>query len=151
MATNVQEFGTERRNIVTVNVESGPWGTLGNLGQWDARTGGTAGGDMTKIRPAGMGELAIGGVKTAEDVTCWRYFNRARDGAILAALMAARQRAFSSASQEATDRHELPTGFQVTWNGVLDSVQIHDADASSADDAKVTIVISVNSDVAVTA
>jgi hypothetical protein len=143
------DFGTERRNIVTLNVETGPWGSLGNLGQWDARTGGSAGGDMTKIRPAGMNEIAIGGVQTTEDVTCWRYVSRTRDAAIIGALLAGRQRADASASQEMTDRHENPTGFQITWRGVLDTVTIHDADASSTDDAKLTIVFSANADISV--
>lgn len=140
-------YATKQRASVTVNVESGPWGALGNLGRWDKREGGLADSEETKIRPAGLGEIAIGGVQTADNVTCSRIYHLDRDRAIIAALRAARGKADASASQETLDAHENPTGDMSTWAGVLKSVMIFEADTTSNDEAEIVIEISTSSPV----
>lgn len=139
MATS---YVTERRNSVTFNVD---WPGLGNLGQWDKRSGGLADSDEEKISPAGMGEIPIGGRPTAENVIVSRFFDHAREPAIYALLLAARGVADASSSQDILDQHENPTGHQVTWHGILKSVQLHDADSTSSTGAEIVCEISAGS------
>jgi hypothetical protein len=147
-----RNYATKQRTSVTLNVESHPsWdpqGVLGNLGRWDMRSGGEAGGDEQKIRPAGGKEIAIGGIQTTENVTISRKFHLTRDSAIIGALYKARNKAEASAAQELLDRHEDPIGEMTQWSGVLLSVSEVEADSTSSDEAEIVCVISTDSDVA---
>lgn len=144
-------FATKQRTSVTVNVESheswDPGGVLGNLGRWDKREGGLADSEETKIRPAGLPETPLGGVQTTENVTVSRFYDLDRDGAIVDALRKARGKADASASQEALDAHEDPTGDMDTWSGVLKSVMVFEADSTSNDEAEVVLEISTGAKV----
>jgi hypothetical protein len=143
-----RNYATKQRTSVTTNVESHEsWGTLGNLGRWDKREGGLAGSEDTKVRPAGLGEIALGGVQTAEDVTVSRLYDLTRDSAIISALRAARGKADMSVSQAVLDKHENPTGELDTWTGVLMSVDTVEADTTSTDEAEVVLVMSCDSQV----
>lgn len=145
-----QQYGTERRNTCTVNVESGSWGQLGNLGPWDKRSGGSGGSEETKISPAGMGEIAIGGRPTAENVTVSRFFKIDREPAVYAALLEARGKAEMGVTMEVLDQHENPTGFALHWSGVLMDVTPHDQDSTSNTGSELTLVMSASSPIVVT-
>lgn len=142
---------TKQRTFVTVNVESheswDPQGLLGNLGRWDKRSGGLADSEDTATRQAGVGEVQLGGVQTAEPVTVSRGYDLDRDAPLVAALRKARGAGEASASQDLLDRHNNPTGEIDTWKGVLKSVDVVEADSSSTDDGEIVLVINCDSDV----
>lgn len=136
-----RRYGTQRRTSVTVNVD---WPGLGNIGRWDKRGGGAVGGDGQKINPAGLGEIAIGGIPSVEDFTVSRFLHIDRDPALRAALVAANQKADMSITEEILDNHENPTGRTATWTGVLDSVDFGEADSTSGETREVVLGLSAD-------
>lgn len=139
----------ENQRLVNVWVESGPWGTLGDLGVWDSRTGGNAGSENTSYAPGGMlPEVQLGGRQTTEDVTVARLLVRERDRPLAKALFAARGQARVRIGDTLLDRSKNPFGAPITWKGVVQEVQWPDADSTSNDPARITLVCSAEGDIA---
>lgn len=140
----------ESQRLVTVNVESGAWGTLGDLGTFEVRTGGNATSENTGYHPGGMGEFVqLGGQQTTEDVTVNRVLIRERDRPLIGPLLAARGRAKVTVGDSLLDKSKNPYGAPVVWTGILGDVTYPDADAESSDPARLILVI--NADGGVTA
>lgn len=134
-------MATERQRLVTVWVESGPWGTLGDLGIWRGRTGGNATSETSDYAPGGMApRIQQDGEQTVEDVSVTRVWVPERDRPILAALFAARGQARMHVGDASLDRAKNPIGAPVTWTGLLGEVTYPDADAESSDPSVFTLV-----------
>lgn len=141
----------QNQRQVTVWIESDPaWdpnGVLGDLGIFEARTGGNLGSENTDFAPGAMApRKQIGGQQTAEDITVNRVFIRERDRALVGALAAARGRARMSTSDTLLDRSKNPFGDPVTFTGIMGEYHHPDADSESNDPARLEIVMNTDAE-----
>lgn len=135
-------MSTERQRLITVWIESGPWGTLGDLGTFEVLTGGNATSETTDYAPGGMApRQQLEGEQTIEDLTVGRVFIRERDRPIWAALLASRGQARMSIGETFLDRARNPVGAPVTYTGLVGEVTRPDYDSESTDPARYNIVL----------
>jgi hypothetical protein len=138
----------ESRSRVTVWVEPGPWGPLGDLGVFKTRTGGNADSEEFKDRPGGgAGEVALGGTPTTENVTTTRTNVPERDGPLRPVLRAARGKARMVVTEQPLDRNNNAIGAPDVWTGILKAVDPGDSDSMSSDPKLLTLEQSTDAQV----
>jgi hypothetical protein len=124
---------------VTLKVAGNNWGV------WEKKSGGKLSGNTTKLFPGGMApEQSLGGRPSSDLITLSRNYDRARDHDNLQQLVPGVGRYECVVQQQPLDANGNAYGSPVVWNGVLESVQIPDVDASSTSSAEVVLEISVN-------
>lgn len=144
MSTDTSVPSTEAHAHVTVSVDSGTWGTLGNLGTFEVMDPGEAGGEVTKYTPGGQAdEVVIPGRKTHDDMTVNRVWKNPRDRDIIGPLLAARARAKMTVSEQPLDADYNPLGSPIVTTGLLMGVTRPGRDSDSTDPARLVLTMSV--------
>lgn len=116
-------------------------------GEWETCSDPQVSREVAKYRrsPGGPQE-AVGGRATYDNVTLVRFWDSARDGAILRQWKA-NQNLYDGGTLSLTDTGPdgLATGAPDTYVGVVESMSRTGADANSADQSKLTVVLSISS------
>lgn len=119
-------------NVKIMIDEKTPWPGLGDLGDWENRTGGAGGSDSVKHREGNMGRLiAYGGPPTMENVVVARRMDPVRDHAKLKSLYEARGRALMIVTETELDEYGVAFGDPITYKGKLNDVNPGDVNANS--------------------
>jgi hypothetical protein len=121
--------------------EQTPWPGLGDLGDWENRTGGSGGSDSVKHREGGMGPLkSYGGPPTMENVTVARRYDFVRDHAKIKALFAARGKALMLVTETPLDEYGVAFGDPIVYKGKLNDVNQGDVNANSNNIRMITLI-----------
>lgn len=119
-----------------------------DLGIFDTWEGGNVTADNNKHRRGGMGpQVAVGGPKTIEDVTCTRDYDVARDHQHAHWLSSVVGRARVTASKTWLDNDDVAFGRPIVITGVLIGYTNPESDSDSGDIAMVGLVINPDGDV----
>jgi hypothetical protein len=128
---------------VSVNIDGRDFGI------WEGRSGGDTDTDESKVRLGAMGpEVALGGTKSIDDVTCTKIFDIDGIGQEYVWLVARAGNAPMTVVTQPLDRDGHAHGRPWTYTGVLKGVNAPEYDAQSGDAAMIEVIMSVNSVVA---
>lgn len=121
-----------------------------DYGEWDKCTGGESQANEIKYRPGGMQpEISLGGTVSVSDVVVERLYDISKDGANLAAYLAANGRAVATVSRQPLDLNGNIAGEPMTWTGIVKNVKLPDADGENNAAALISITVSPNGLIAV--
>lgn len=126
----------EDTHLLTMSIDGGPGVGVKKLGVWDRKEGGEIDSDENKYKPGGMAaEISLGGTKTIGNLTFSRYYDWARDDAIMGWMIDRVGEGRGTLGVQMLDVHGNPQGGLLTYGGTLKTFTPPDLDSTSNDPA----------------
>lgn len=124
---------------VTLQVAGNNWGV------WEKKSGGKLSGNTTSIFPGGMApEEPLGGRPSSDLITLSRNYDRVRDHDRMNLLLPGVGKWECVVREQPLDQNGNAYGSPIVSNGILESVDRPQIDASSTASAEITVEIRVS-------
>jgi hypothetical protein len=126
----------EDTHVLTLTIDRGPAYGKKSTGIWDRKEGGEIDSEENKYKPGAMGlEISLGGTVSVGNVTFSRYYDWARDDALIQWIKPGVGRARGYLGVQMKDVNGANKGALMTYGGTLKTLTPPELDSTSNDAA----------------